>query len=84
MENEDKQMAWFPAPYLENLDDEDEDDMDGTPERGTHIQFLSTPYYLNGRIVAVRTLQDHVLTSSLSQGCCTLQSRTTRPPKMTR
>lgn len=37
MENEAKQMAWFPAPYLEKLDDdddEDEDDIDGTPERG--------------------------------------------------
>lgn len=36
MENEDKQMAWFPAPYLEKEydDDEDEDDADGS-ERGT-------------------------------------------------
>ncbi|XP_022608221.1 NADPH oxidase organizer 1-like [Seriola dumerili] len=38
VENEDKKMAWFPAPYLEKLyedDDEDEDDIDGTTERGT-------------------------------------------------
>lgn len=36
MENEDKRMAWFPAPYLEKLDEEeDEDAIDGTPERGT-------------------------------------------------
>ncbi|KAG7243575.1 hypothetical protein INR49_011132 [Caranx melampygus] len=36
VENEDKQMAWFPAPYLEKEydEDEDEDDADGT-ERGT-------------------------------------------------
>ncbi|XP_035036666.1 NADPH oxidase organizer 1a [Hippoglossus stenolepis] len=34
VENEDKRMAWFPAPYLETLDD-DEDETDGTPERGT-------------------------------------------------
>ncbi|XP_044036912.1 NADPH oxidase organizer 1a [Siniperca chuatsi] len=38
VENEDKQMAWFPAPYLEKLDDDDddgdEDEIDGTPERG--------------------------------------------------
>lgn len=44
MENEDKQMAWFPAPYLEKLDDdddEDEDSIDGTPERGTCIDTVS-------------------------------------------
>ncbi|KAF0032644.1 hypothetical protein F2P81_014934 [Scophthalmus maximus] len=36
VENEGKQMAWFPAPYLEKLDDDDvEDETDGTPERGT-------------------------------------------------
>lgn len=38
MESEDKRMAWFPAPYLEKLDDDeegDEDDIDETPERGT-------------------------------------------------
>ncbi|XP_041852094.1 NADPH oxidase organizer 1a [Melanotaenia boesemani] len=36
VENEDKRMAWFPAPYLEKVDDdeEDEDDIDGTSERG--------------------------------------------------
>uniref|UniRef100_A0A3Q3W652 SH3 domain-containing protein n=1 Tax=Mola mola TaxID=94237 RepID=A0A3Q3W652_MOLML len=35
VESEDKRMAWFPAPYLEALDeDQDEDDIDGTPERG--------------------------------------------------
>ncbi|XP_075942179.1 NADPH oxidase organizer 1a [Anarhichas minor] len=37
VENEDKQMAWFPAPYLESLDDDDaadEDGIDGSPERG--------------------------------------------------
>ncbi|CAJ1076527.1 NADPH oxidase organizer 1a [Xyrichtys novacula] len=35
VENEDKRMAWFPAPYLERLEDEDDDDeQDGTPERG--------------------------------------------------
>lgn len=37
VENEAKRMAWFPAPYLEKLDDDDEgeDEVDGTPERGT-------------------------------------------------
>ncbi|XP_074513319.1 NADPH oxidase organizer 1-like [Sebastes fasciatus] len=37
VENEDKRMAWFPAPYLEKLhddDDEDEDEKDGASERG--------------------------------------------------
>ncbi|XP_031728096.1 NADPH oxidase organizer 1a [Anarrhichthys ocellatus] len=36
VENEDKRMAWFPAPYLESLDDADadEDYIDGSPERG--------------------------------------------------
>lgn len=36
VENEDKRMAWFPAPYLEKLDeDEDDGGDDGTPDRGT-------------------------------------------------
>ncbi|KAF1379441.1 hypothetical protein PFLUV_G00176090 [Perca fluviatilis] len=37
VENEDKRMAWFPAPYLEKLDDDDdwdEDAIDGTSESG--------------------------------------------------
>ncbi|XP_068574424.1 NADPH oxidase organizer 1a [Cebidichthys violaceus] len=39
VENEDKRMAWFPAPYLESLDDDDadngdEDGIDGSPEKG--------------------------------------------------
>lgn len=35
VENEAKRMAWFPAPYLEKLEeDDDEDEIDGTPERG--------------------------------------------------
>ncbi|XP_035852878.1 NADPH oxidase organizer 1a [Sander lucioperca] len=37
VENEDKRMAWFPAPYLEKLDDDDdgdEEEIDGTSERG--------------------------------------------------
>lgn len=37
VENEAKQMAWFPAPYLEKLDDDDdgdEDETDGASERG--------------------------------------------------
>lgn len=54
MENENKQMAWFPAPYLEKLDDDDddEDDIDGTPERGNvhgcsfyrHLSYLHMLY----------------------------------------
>ncbi|XP_023140615.2 NADPH oxidase organizer 1a [Amphiprion ocellaris] len=37
VENEAKQMAWFPAPYLESLDDDDgdEDETDGTSGRGS-------------------------------------------------
>ncbi|KAM4531565.1 NADPH oxidase organizer 1a [Odontesthes bonariensis] len=37
VENESKQMAWFPAPYLEKVDedeDEDEDELDWTAGRG--------------------------------------------------
>ncbi|XP_043957126.1 NADPH oxidase organizer 1a [Gambusia affinis] len=35
VENEEKRMAWFPAPYLENLDDEeDEEEVHGTPSKG--------------------------------------------------
>lgn len=37
VENDEKQMAWFPAPYLEKIEDdsEDEDELVGSPERGT-------------------------------------------------
>lgn len=37
MENDGKQMAWFPAPYLEKLDDDadDEDELDGATTRGS-------------------------------------------------
>lgn len=38
VENEDKKMAWFPAPYLEKLDEDDdaddEDDGNGSREQG--------------------------------------------------
>ncbi|KAJ7984702.1 hypothetical protein DPEC_G00357490 [Dallia pectoralis] len=35
VENEKKQLAWFPAPYLETCEEhEDEDDLDGIPARG--------------------------------------------------
>ncbi|XP_061893164.1 NADPH oxidase organizer 1a isoform X2 [Entelurus aequoreus] len=35
VENEYKALAWFPAPYLEKLDDEPEEDcIDGLPQRG--------------------------------------------------
>ncbi|XP_034075784.1 NADPH oxidase organizer 1-like [Gymnodraco acuticeps] len=38
VENESKKMAWFPAPYLDKLEDddeaEDEDEIDGNSERG--------------------------------------------------
>lgn len=41
MESEDKKMAWFPAPYLEKLDEDgDEDGTDGSPERGSRLAFL--------------------------------------------
>uniref|UniRef100_A0A3Q2DQ32 NADPH oxidase organizer 1a n=1 Tax=Cyprinodon variegatus TaxID=28743 RepID=A0A3Q2DQ32_CYPVA len=37
VENEEKRMAWFPAPYLDKLDDDEEDgyETDGIPERGS-------------------------------------------------
>lgn len=35
VEKEDKRMAWFPAPYLEKLDDDgDEDETDGNFDGG--------------------------------------------------
>eukprot|EP00066_Takifugu_rubripes_P012911 XP_011602177.1 PREDICTED: NADPH oxidase organizer 1 [Takifugu rubripes] len=35
VESEDKRMAWFPAPYLEKLEEDgDEDDVDGASQRG--------------------------------------------------
>nr|XP_015801187.2 NADPH oxidase organizer 1a [Nothobranchius furzeri] len=34
VETEDKRMAWFPAPYLEKVEDVDEDEMDEIPNRG--------------------------------------------------
>lgn len=34
VENEEKRMAWFPAPYLEKLE-EDGNEVDGVPERGS-------------------------------------------------
>ncbi|KAL3053834.1 hypothetical protein OYC64_006211 [Pagothenia borchgrevinki] len=38
VENESKKIAWFPAPYLDKLEDddeaEDEDEIDGNSERG--------------------------------------------------
>lgn len=43
MESEDKRMAWFPAPYLEKMEEDgDEDDIDGAPERGSrrHLIFV--------------------------------------------
>ncbi|MEQ2305067.1 hypothetical protein AMECASPLE_033737, partial [Ameca splendens] len=34
VENEEKRMAWFPAPYLDKLEDEeDEEELDGISER---------------------------------------------------
>ncbi|XP_010903886.2 NADPH oxidase organizer 1b [Esox lucius] len=36
VENENKQLAWFPAPYLEKCEEEeDEDELDGIPLGGT-------------------------------------------------
>ncbi|XP_037544460.1 NADPH oxidase organizer 1a [Nematolebias whitei] len=34
VENEDKRMAWFPAPYLEKLENEEDDEEDEILERG--------------------------------------------------
>lgn len=37
VENDEKQMAWFPAPYLDKLEDDsdDEDELFGSSQRGT-------------------------------------------------
>ena len=47
MENESKKMAWFPAPYLDKLEDddeaEDEDEIDGNSERGMCISTVLYP-----------------------------------------
>lgn len=48
VENEEKRLAWFPAPYLEKLDDDDdgdEDDTNGTFERGKCKDILSVVLY---------------------------------------
>ncbi|TKS91892.1 NADPH oxidase organizer 1 [Collichthys lucidus] len=43
VENESKKMAWFPAPYLEKIDDfDDEDDVDGIPEGGMMYTVVKT------------------------------------------
>lgn len=43
MENEDKRLAWFPAPYLEKIDDEDDfdqDEVDGIYGTGKCLETL--------------------------------------------
>ncbi|KAK5602218.1 hypothetical protein CRENBAI_015354 [Crenichthys baileyi] len=43
VENEEKRMAWFPAPYLDKLEDEeDEEEVDGIPERGMLYQVVKS------------------------------------------
>ncbi|XP_010728999.2 NADPH oxidase organizer 1a [Larimichthys crocea] len=44
VENESKKMAWFPAPYLEKIEDDfdDEDDVDGIPEGGMMYTAVKT------------------------------------------
>lgn len=35
MENDEKRLAWFPAPYLEKCEEEEEeDDFDDAPVKG--------------------------------------------------
>ncbi|XP_020789234.2 NADPH oxidase organizer 1a [Boleophthalmus pectinirostris] len=34
IENDEKQMAWFPAPYLEKLEADSEDEIDGSTQKG--------------------------------------------------
>ena len=93
MENEGKRMAWFPAPYLERIDDDedgDEDDIDGTPERGAVHAQIQPPLYpfLKTTLDSFTSIQcmflhiSHLFHSL--QECCTVQSRATRPPKMMR
>lgn len=40
VETEDRQMAWFPAPYLERTNDDNEDHEE-IPEKGTHSYSFS-------------------------------------------
>ncbi|MED6274442.1 hypothetical protein CHARACLAT_016374 [Characodon lateralis] len=43
VENEEKRMAWFPAPYLDKLEDEeDEEELDGISERGVLYQVVKS------------------------------------------
>ncbi|XP_069569613.1 NADPH oxidase organizer 1a [Brachyistius frenatus] len=44
VEKENKQMAWFPAPYLEKIDDDgdDDDEIDSIPERGMLYSAVKT------------------------------------------
>lgn len=37
MENEDKHLAWFPAPYLELSEGDDDDDEDELQLRGVYL-----------------------------------------------
>lgn len=44
VENEDKRMAWFPAPYLEKLDEDgNEDDGEDETDSPTGIGMLFAP-----------------------------------------
>lgn len=49
VENEGKRMAWFPAPYLEKLENEEDDGEDEIPERGIYTakQSISTFTWIN-------------------------------------
>lgn len=67
MENEDKRLAWFPAPYLELWEGEEDDDDDAGFQPGgaiftpTHCQTeishlsLITSLYLNKPGISVST-----------------------------
>lgn len=43
VENEDKRMAWFPAPYLEKVEGDEEDDSDGSYGESKRLSSL-IPY----------------------------------------
>lgn len=53
MENEDRRLAWFPAPYLELVDGDDDDDDDELPPRGEIIT-RQLSYSMQERALATR------------------------------
>ncbi|KAJ0041742.1 hypothetical protein NL108_007366 [Boleophthalmus pectinirostris] len=45
IENDEKQMAWFPAPYLEKLEADSEDEIDGSTQKGKRLLYTAIKSY---------------------------------------